>query len=83
MIKNIILSLAKKYIIGFANDLLKNYYTNALQSKLHFWISNLRNILDLFVKIEERLSDSELSAEELVQTKKDLDVLLENFKEES
>lgn len=82
MIKHIILSLAKKYIIGFVNDLIKNYYTESLQSKLRYWIKNLKLTVELFEKVENRLSDSELTNEELEDTKKDLDILLENFKDE-
>ena len=82
MIKSLILNLAKKYLIGFVNELLKNYYTENLQSKLRYWIKNLKNIVDLFEKVENRLSDSELTTQEVEDTKKDLNVLLENFKDE-
>lgn len=82
MIKSLILNLAKKYLIGFVNDLLKNYYTESLSSKLHFWIKNLKNIVDLFEKVENRLSDSELTQQEVEDTKKEFDVLLENFKDD-
>ena len=81
MIKSLVISLAKKYIISAINDLLDKNKENVekICVKISYWIEKLSLIIELLKKISNRCSDGKLDDDEVDQTVNDLEKIIKNF----
>lgn len=67
MIKNLVLSLSKKYIITAINDLLERYSDDVskVSEIIEQWISRLTVIIDELRCILSRVSDGKIESDEV------------------
>ena len=67
MIKTIVMKLAKKYVLGAVNDLLKEYKedVNKVTTTLNLWIERLEKIANLLRRIGARVDDGKIDDEEI------------------
>ena len=81
MIKSLVISLAKKYIISSLNDLLEKNKSNVekICAKISYWIEKLSLIIELLKKINTRCSDGNLDNEEVDKTVNDLEKIIKEF----
>lgn len=81
MLKSLVISLAKKYVISTINDLLDKNKENVgyICEKINFWITKLTLIIELFKKISSRCSDGNLDDKEVDQTVDEIETLIKEF----
>ena len=81
MIKSLIISLAKKYIISSLNDLLEKNKSNVgkICEKISYWTTKLTLIIELLKKISNRCSDGNLNDEEVDQTVNEIEQIIKEF----
>ena len=81
MIKSLIISLAKKYIISSLNDLLEKNKSNVekICAKINYWTTKLTIIIELLKKISSRCSDGKLEDEEVDQTVDEIEKIIKEF----
>ena len=81
MIKSLVISLAKKYVISTINELLEKNKSNVekICAKISYWIEKLSLIIELLKKINTRCSDGKLEDEEVDQTVNDLEKIIKEF----
>lgn len=81
MIKSLVISLAKKYIISAINDLLDKNKENVgyICGKISYWIEKLSLIIEMLKKINERCYDRKLDDTEVDQTVEEIETLIKNF----
>ena len=81
MIKSLVISLAKKYIISAINDLLEKNKENVgyICEKINYWITKLTLIIELFKKISSRCSDGNLDDKEVDQTVEEIEQIIKEF----
>ena len=81
MIKSLVISLAKKYIISSLNDLLEKNKENVgkICEKINYWTTKLSLIIELLKKINSRCSDGKLEDEEVDKTVEEIETLVKEF----
>ena len=81
MLKSLIISLAKKYIISSLNDLLEKNKSNVgyICGKINYWTTKLTVIIELLKKISNRCSDGKIEDEEVDQTVDEIETLIREF----
>ena len=81
MIKSLVISLAKKYIISSLNDLLEKNKENVgyICEKINYWTTKLSLIIELLKRISSRCSDGKLDDNEVDQTVNDLEKIIKEF----
>ena len=81
MLKSLVISLAKKYIISAINDLLEKNKENVgyICEKINYWTTKLTIIIELLKKINARCSDGNLDNEEVDKTVDEIETLVKEF----
>ena len=81
MIKSLVISLAKKYIISAINDLLEKNKSNVgyICEKINYWTTKLTIIIELLKKINARCSDGNIDDKEVDQTVNEIETLVKEF----
>ena len=81
MIKSLVISLAKKYIISSLNDLLEKNKSNVekICAKISYWTTKLTIIIELLKKINARCSDGNLNDQEVDQTVEEIEKIVKKF----
>ena len=81
MIKSLVISLAKKYIISSLNDLLDKNKENVgyICKKINYLTTKLTLIIELLKKISSRCSDGKLEDEEVDQTVEEIEQIIKEF----
>ena len=81
MIKSLVISLAKKYIISSLNDLLDKNKENVgkICEKINYWTTKLTIIIELLKKINARCSDGNLNDDEVDQTVNEIEQIVKEF----
>ena len=81
MIKSLVISLAKKYIISAINDLLEKNKENVgyICEKINYWTTKLSLIIELLKKINARCSDGNLDNDEVDKTVEEIETLIKEF----
>ena len=81
MIKSLVISLAKKYIISAINDLLEKNKENVgyICEKINYWTTKLTIIIELLKKISSRCSDGNLDDTEVDQTVEEIEQIIKEF----
>ena len=81
MIKSLVISLAKKYVISTINELLDKNKSNVKKIcvKINYWIEKLSLIIELLKKINARCSDYNLDDAEVDKTVEEIEKLIKEF----
>ena len=81
MIKSLVISLAKKYIISAINDLLEKNKENVgyICGKINYWTTKLTVIIELLKKINARCYDRKLDDTEVDQTVEEIEQIVKKF----
>ena len=81
MIKSLVISLAKKYVISTINELLEKNKSNVgyICEKINYWTTKLTVIIELLRKINARCSDGKIEDEEVDQTVDEIETLVKEF----
>ena len=81
MLKSLVISLAKKYIISAINDLLEKNKSNVgkICEKISYQIEKLSLIIELLKKINARCSDGKLEDDEVDQTVEEIEQIIKDF----
>ena len=81
MIKSLVISLSKKYIISAINDLLDKNKENVgyICEKINYWTTKLTIIIELLKKINARCSDGNLDNDEVDKTVDEIETLIKEF----
>lgn len=81
MIKSLVISLAKKYIISAINDLLEKNKDNVgyICEKINYWTTKLSLLIELLKKISSRCSDGKIEDVEVDKTFDDLEKIIQEF----
>lgn len=81
MIKSLVISLAKKYVISTINELLEKNKENVgyICEKINYWTTKLTVIIELLKKISSRCSDGKLEDEEVDQTVDEIEKIIKEF----
>ena len=81
MLKSLVISLAKKYVISAINDLLEKNKENVgyICEKINYWTTKLSIIIELLKKSNARCSDGNLNDDEVDQTANDLEKIIKGF----
>ena len=81
MIKSLVISLAKKYIISSLNDLLEKNKSNVgyICEKINYWTTKLSLIIELLKRISSRCSDCNLNDTEVDQTVDEIEKIVKEF----
>ena len=81
MLKSLVISLAKKYIISAINDLLEKNKENVgyICEKINYWTTKLSIIIELLKKISSRCSDGKLDDTEVDQTVNEIEKIVKEF----
>ena len=81
MLKSLVISLAKKYIISAINDLLDKNKENVgyICEKINYWTTKLTIIIELLKKINARCSDGNLDNDEVDKTVDEIETLIKEF----
>lgn len=82
MIKSLVISLAKKYIIGSINDLLNKNQDNikVIIDKIQLWIDRLEKIIGGLKNILTRVSDGIIDDKDVMDSKKDIETIIKEWK---
>ena len=82
MIKSLVISLAKKYIIGSLNDLLNKNQDNikVIIDKIQLWIDRLEKIIGGLKNILTRVSDGIIDDKDVMDSKKDIETIIKEWK---
>ena len=81
MIKSLVISLAKKYVISAINDLLEKNKSNVgyICQKINYWTTKLSIIIEMLKKINARCSDGKLEDVEVDQTVDEIETIIKGF----
>ena len=81
MLKSIVISLAKKYVISAINDLLEKNKSNVgyVCEKINYWTTKLTIIIDLLKRISSRCSDGKIDDDEVDQTVEEIEQIIQDF----
>ena len=81
MIKSLVISLAKKYIISAINDLFEKNKSNVgyICEKINYWTTKLTLIIELLKRISSRCSDGKLEDDEVDQTVEEIEKIIKEF----
>ena len=81
MIKSLVISLAKKYIISSLNDLLEKNKENVgfICEKINYWTTKLTVIIELLKRISSRCSDGNLDDTEVDKTVDEIEQIIKEF----
>ena len=81
MLKSLVISLAKKYIISAINDLLEKNKSNVgkICEKINYWSIKLSLIIELLKKINARCSDGNLNDDEVDKTVEEIEKIIKEF----
>ena len=82
MIKSLVISLAKKYIIGSINDLLNKNKDNikVIIDKIQLWIDRLNKITGGLKNILNRVYDGIIDDKDVMNSKKDIETIIKEWK---
>lgn len=82
MLKSLVISLAKKYIIGSFNDLLNKNKDNikVIIDKIQLWIDRLEKIIGGLKNILNRVSDGIIDDKDIMDSKKDIETIIKEWK---
>ena len=82
MIKSLVISLAKKYIIGSLNDLLNKNQDNikVIIDKIQLWIDRLEKIIGGLKNILTRVYDGIIDDKDVMDSKKDIETIIKEWK---
>ena len=81
MLKSLVISLAKKYVISAINDLLEKNKENVgyICEKINYWTTKLSIIIELLKRISSRCSDGKLDDDEVDQTVNEIEKIVKEF----
>ena len=81
MLKSLVISLAKKYIISSLNDLLEKNKENVgyICEKINYWTTKLSLIIELLKRISSRCSDGKLEDDEVDKTVEEIEQIIKEF----
>lgn len=81
MIKSLIISLSKKYIISAINDLLEKNRENVgyICEKINYWTTKLTLIIELLKRISSRCSDGNINDDEVDKTVEEIEQIIKEF----
>ena len=81
MLKSLVISLAKKYVISAINDLLEKNKSNVgyICQKINYWTTKLTVIIELLKKINARCSDANINSNEVDQTVCEIEKIIQEF----
>ena len=81
MLKSLVISLAKKYVISAINDLLEKNKSNVgyICEKINYWTTKLTIIIELLKRISNRCSDGNLDDTEVDQTVNEIEQIIKEF----
>ena len=81
MLKSLVISLAKKYIISAINDLLEKNKSNVgyICEKINYWTTKLTIIIELLKRISSRCSDGKLDDNEVDKTVNEIETIIKEF----
>ena len=81
MLKSLVISLAKKYVISTINELLEKNKSNVgyICEKINYWTTKLTIIIELLKRISSRCSDGKLEDEEVDQTVDEIEQIIKKF----
>ena len=81
MIKSLVISLAKKYVISTINELLEKNKSNVgyICEKINYWTTKLSLIIEMLKKINARCSDYNLDDKEVDQTVDEIEQIIKEF----
>ena len=81
MLKSLVISLAKKYIISAINDLLEKNKENVgyICEKINYWTTKLTIMIELLKKINARCSDGNLDDAEVDKTVEEIEQIIKEF----
>ena len=81
MLKSLVISLAKKYVISAINDLLEKNKSNVgyICQKINYWTTKLSIIIELLKRISSRCSDGNLDSDEVDQTVNEIEKIVKEF----
>ena len=81
MLKSLVISLAKKYVISAINDLLEKNKENVgyICEKINYWTTKLTLIIELLKRISSRCSDGNLDDTEVDQTVEEIEKIIKEF----
>lgn len=73
--------LIKKYVIGKVNDLLREYRDDIAKvtETIDLWIGRLEKITSQLRKINGRVADGEITADEIRQSTEEIETLVKEF----
>ena len=79
--KQMIIWLAKKYIISALNDLLEKYKDNVtvISDALQLWITRLLVVIEELKKILARVSDGKIENDEVKESVKEIETIIKNW----
>lgn len=82
MLKSLVISLAKKYIIGSINDLLNKNQDNikVIIDKIQLWIDRLEKIIGGLKNILNRVSDGIIDDKDVMDSKNDIETIIKEWK---
>ena len=81
MIKSLVISRTKKYIISAINDLLEKNKENVgyICEKINYWTTKLSLIIELLKRISSRCSDGNLDDDEVDKTVDEIEKIIKEF----
>lgn len=79
--KQMIIWLAKKYIISALNDLLEKYKDNVtvICETIHLWTTRLAVVLEELKTINQRCSDGKIETDEVKESVKEVESIIRNW----
>lgn len=81
MIKSLVISLGKKYIISALNELLDKYKDNVseISKVIEFWIKRLQIIVEELKNILSRISDGKIEDKEIDISVKEIEKIVKDW----
>lgn len=81
MIKHIVINLGKKYVVDIINDTLKKYQDNVYKITcfITLWIDRLEKIIQELKKINARISDYDLTDDEIKKSLEEIETIVKEF----
>ena len=81
MLKSLVISLAKKYVISAINDLLEKNKENVgyICEKINYWTTKLSIMIELLKRISSRCSDGNLNDDEVDKTVDEIEKIVKEF----
>lgn len=82
MLRSLIISLGKKYVISGINDLLEKYKDNVAEiaGTLEIWIKRLQIVIEELKTILSRVSDGKIDDKEVKDSVKEIEQIVKEWK---